>query len=130
ELEATAVLGRGKEHSKWSPCLAYYKYKPIVEISNKYDNAEAEACAKAFPKVFTIKNNKLIVNKDNLLKYDLAGVCADICKKGTIKIVEDDSNIIFYVESWGQLKPKKVVQASIDVLKEKFDEFTADIKKL
>ena len=25
ELEATAILGRGKHHVKWSPCHAYYK---------------------------------------------------------------------------------------------------------
>src|SRR3989338_340192 len=30
EIEATAVLGRGKDHSKWSPGLVYYKYKPII----------------------------------------------------------------------------------------------------
>ena len=30
ELLATAILGRGKEHAKWSPALAYYKYKQTI----------------------------------------------------------------------------------------------------
>ena len=35
ELEATAVLGRGREHMKWSPCHVWYKYKPVIEIQEK-----------------------------------------------------------------------------------------------
>ena len=45
ELEATAVLGTGKEHMKWSPGLVYYKYKPSIEIGNvKSPEAVVEAC--------------------------------------------------------------------------------------
>src|SRR3989338_9111589 len=32
ELEATAVLGKGKVHSKWIPAHVHYKYKPVIEI--------------------------------------------------------------------------------------------------
>src|SRR3989339_1802678 len=41
ELEATAVLGTGKSHIKWSPGHVWYKYKPIVEITGDVKNPEA-----------------------------------------------------------------------------------------
>ena len=72
ELEATAVLGKGKVHSKWSPCLIYYKKKPVVEIGN-VKNPE-EVVDKTHGNIFEIKNGKLEVIKENLFKYDLAGV--------------------------------------------------------
>ena len=34
ELEATAVLGMGKEHVKFAPCLVWYTYKPKVTVNN------------------------------------------------------------------------------------------------
>ena len=34
-FEATAVLGKGKEHAKWSPGLFTHAYKPNVTVNNK-----------------------------------------------------------------------------------------------
>jgi len=98
ELEATAVLGKGKDHAKWSPGLAYYKNKPIIEIGN-VKNPE-EVVEKTHGNIFEIKNGKLSVIKDNLFKYDLAGVVEEV-SKGEVKVTYDD-DIIFYMESWGQ----------------------------
>ena len=35
KLEATAVLGIGKQHSKWSPGLIWYYNEPIIKVNNK-----------------------------------------------------------------------------------------------
>ena len=35
-FEATAILGIGKEHVKFSPCLAWYTYKPKVIVNNSH----------------------------------------------------------------------------------------------
>lgn len=125
ELEATAVLGKGKVHSKWSPCLAYYKHKPIIEIGN-VKNPE-EIVEAAHGNVFEIKNGKLEVIKDNLFKYDLAGVAED-SSKGEVK-VKHDNDFIFYIESWGQLSCKEILNKAIDIFNETFDEFSEKIKK-
>jgi len=125
ELEATAVLGVGREHAKWTPCLAYYKHKPIIEIGN-VKNPE-EVVEKTHGNIFEIKNGKLEVIKDNLFKYDLANVAEEV-SNGEIK-VKYDNDIIFYIESWGQLSCKEILTQSINILNETFDEFNEEIKK-
>ena len=125
ELEATAVLGKGKDHSKWSPALAYYKYKPIIEIGN-VKNPE-EVVEAAHGNVFEIKNGKLEVKKDNLFKYDLAGVVEEV-SKGEVKVTHDN-DFIFYIESWGQLSCREILNQALDMFNDTFDEFAEEIKK-
>jgi DNA-directed RNA polymerase subunit D len=125
ELEATAVLGKGKQHVKWSPCLAYYKHKPIIEIGD-VKNPE-EIVEATHGNVFEIKNGKLEVIKDNLFKYDLAGVVEEV-SKGEVKVNYGD-DIVFYIESWGQLKCKEILNQALDIFNETFDEFDEVVKK-
>ena len=125
ELEATAVLGKGKDHSKWSPALAYYKYKPVIEIGN-VKNPE-EVVEATHGNVFEIKNGKLEVIKDNLFKYDLAGVVEEV-SKGEVKVTHDN-DFIFYIESWGQLSCREILNQALDIFNETFDEFAEEIKK-
>jgi len=126
ELEATAILGKGKVHSKWSSCLAYYKQKPILEIGN-VKNPE-EVIEATHGNIFELKNGKLEVIKDNLFKYDLAGVAED-ASKGEIK-VKHDNDFIFYIESWGQLTCKEIMNQAIDIFNEEFDKFNEEVKKI
>ena len=125
ELEATAVLGKGKVHTKWSPCLVYYKYKPVIEIGN-VKNPE-EVVEATHGNVLEIKNGKLEVIKDNLFKYDLAGVLEDV-SKGEIK-VGHDNDFIFYMESWGQLTCKEILNQALDIFNSTFDQFAEEVKK-
>jgi len=126
ELEATAVLGKGKVHSKWSPGHAYYKHKPIIEIGN-VTNPE-EVVEATHGNIFEIKNGKLEVIKDNLFKYDFAGVIEEV-SKGEIK-VKRDNDFIFYIESWGQLSCKEILIQAMDIFNETYDELNEEIKKL
>jgi DNA-directed RNA polymerase subunit D len=126
ELEATASLGRGKVHTKWSPGLAYYKHKPIIEIGN-VKNPE-EIVDKTHGNIFEIKNGKLEVIKDNLFKHDLAGVVEEV-SNGEVK-VKYDKDIIFYTESWGQLSCKDILIQALKSFDESFDEFNEKVKAL
>ena len=126
EFEATATLGKGKDHMKWSPCHAYYKYKPIVEIDKSIKNPE-EIVEATHGNVFEIKSSKLEVVKENLFKYDLAGI-AERVSKGKVK-VKNSEDFIFYVESFGQLSCKEIVKKAIDMLDEQLDELSELFKK-
>lgn len=126
ELVATAVLGKGKVHTKWSPGLVYYKHKPIIEIGN-VKNPE-EIVEKTHGNIFEIKNGKLEVIKENLFKYDLAGVLEEV-SNGEIK-VKYDNDIIFNIESWGQLSCKEILNEALNVFNERYDKFVEEVKKL
>ena len=127
ELEATAVLGRGKEHVKWSPGVAYYKYKPVVEILK--NPARAEEIAKRCPvDVFDCKGGKLSINKDNHLNCILCGECADLAQ-GDIKLNESSDEFIFFVEPFGQLSHRQMLEEAVTILNDQLEEFIGKIKQ-
>ena len=127
ELEATAVLGQGKVHTKWCPGLVHYQLKPSIEIDAKCD--ACGLCIEQCPTgTLELKDNKAEVIKDRLFDCHLCEACQDICPKGAIK-VNKTNDFIFHVESWGQLPCKKIVQEAIKIFKEKLDEFCDLVKK-
>ena len=126
ELEATAVLGKGKNHVKWSACHAYYKHKPVAEIDKGIKNPEE--IVEAVPSgVFEIKNDSLVA-KDSLYKYDLAGI-AEKVSHGKVRI-KNTNDFVFNIESFGQLSCKEILKVSMDVLDEQLDEIAELVKKL
>ena len=125
EFEATAVLGKGKVHAKWSPALAYYRAKPDVKITGKIDNAEK--LMKSYPGMFTSKGGKIEVVPDALHTSVLWGEVAEITD-GAVTVTESMEEFLFSIESWGQLKAKDIVQAAVDAFDAKLDALAAALK--
>ena len=126
ELEATAVLGRGKDHVKWSPCHVYYKYRPIIEITGEVKNPDA-VIEIDHNNIFEIKDRKLVINKDKILDCDLSLDFSEVDK--AIKLTSSDTDFVFYVESFGQLSCKEIVNKAIDLFDEQLDELVEELKK-
>jgi DNA-directed RNA polymerase subunit D len=127
ELTATAVLGEGREHAKWSPGLVYYKYKPEIEISKKGENCAD--CAKVCPvNAIEFDNGKLRVNQDHYVDCHLCLACVE-ASGGEVKVSYDKDTFIFVVESWGQHDAKGVVEEGVDRLNEILDLFSKEIDK-
>lgn len=129
EFEATAILGKGKEHMKWCPGVVHYKYKPVIELTDKCNSCK-ECVEKCPQKIFEIKNNKVVVNKNNVFKCHLCNACIDTCKKEGVKIEEKSEEFIFYIESFGQLSCKEIAVTALNEFEEKLKKFTDNIKKL
>ncbi len=113
ELSAEAVLGRGIEHTKFSPGLIYYSYKPEIEKIDKKQVKDR--------KVINVneKEFKEIENKKER-QYDFVG---DVIKnKDSYLYIKKDKEIIFFVESWGQLKPKEIIEEAVNALKNNLKE--------
>lgn len=128
ELEATAVLGEGKEHAKWVPGYVHYRYYPVIDIDDK-KLSNPEECAKVCPvDVFEVKNNKLAIK--NLLNCTLCGACAEAASNSAIKLNESEDNVLFFVESFGQLDCKEILVKATEVFDELLDSFNKELKKL
>lgn len=127
ELEATAVLGRGKDHVKWSPCHVWYKYKPVIEITGEVKNPEA-IVEIDHNNIFEIKDRKLVVNKDRILECDLSLDYSEIDKN--VKVTSNEADFVFYVESFGQLSCKEILNKAVDTFDEMLDEFVEELKKV
>lgn len=126
-LEATAVLGIGKVHTKWSPCLAYYRELADIHINKQPDNKEGivENCPKH---IFKVKNDKLEVIKDRIIDCTLCNACVDL-SDGRIR-VEPRNSYVMTIESWGQLEPKEIVKQAIDTYNKQLDEFADLLAKV
>lgn len=124
EFEATAMLGLGKEHTKWSPSLTFYKNSPNLKVVKQPSDMDAfvNSCPK---KVFEIKSGKVKVNDKNLYACDLCEACIDF-EKGIVELSSNEDEFIFEVESWGQLEPKELVESAVDAFNDKL----AELKKL
>ena len=125
EVEATATLGTGKAHSKWIPAHVWYKHRPIVKIGNVKDPQKvADSCP---PGVFEVKGGKLIVNEEKLIMTDLAGLAEEVSDK-EVKIEKSDDFIMF-IESFGQLDCKEILEQATTALDENLAAFEKTLKE-
>jgi DNA-directed RNA polymerase subunit D len=116
ELVATAILGKATKHAKFSPGLVYYRNLAEIEIKNC--NACKE-CVEACPLGLIFVEGKKAEIKDSW-KCDLCDACVEACKeKGndSIKIKPTDE-ILFFVESFGNMDAKDILIEAVKALKE------------
>lgn len=122
ELEATAICGIGRDHIKFSPGLTYYRAYPIIELKGCKNKEIANICPK---KVFEFKDKLTIKNLEGC---DLCMACVEACKDNSIKVTPSETDFIFFIESFGQLKPKTIFETAVKTLDTKLDEFEKKLK--
>lgn len=125
-LEATAVLGLGKDHVKWSSGHVFYKQKVNVEIDNS-KIPDKEKCVEIVPNnVLELKDGKLSVAKDKLLDAGMCEVAAELFPEGfTITRTND---FVFTLESWGQHDCKGLLLEASKVIEKKLGLFVEKLK--
>ncbi|MBI2668258.1 DNA-directed RNA polymerase subunit D [Candidatus Woesearchaeota archaeon] len=113
----TAVLGLGKEHTKWCPGWAWYQHEPKLKIGKVKD---PEAIVKLAPKgVFEVKSGRLAVDQEKLYEWQSYEFIADLDPEIAI---EETDNFLFTIESWGQLSCKEILSQAADILMQKAEE--------
>jgi len=124
-LQAKAVMGIGKEHVKWCPGLIYYNYEPKLKVNNKSSRL-AEFKGKYPQQIFDSKDNIVEKRIEELNLYDaVEGICDEI-----IHVSYNKNNIIFHIESWGQLSCGEIVQEALKQCDKKLDEVSKLTKEL
>lgn len=120
EIVARAKTGLGKDHSKHSPGLAYYRY--LCKITIDSEGEKQSSLSQIYPEVFEF-NGKLKVK--NAWACDLDS--SEVKDFRGVKI-EQDKNLIFFIESWGQMKAEEIFVESIKALKGNLDELSKSLK--
>lgn len=113
EFTATVKLGKGAEHSKFSPGLMFYRNETEITMDKDF----LEEIKKFAPESeVKEKGNKIIVidNKKKEVTDVIEGIA--IKKKKPAEVVIG-KNLIITVESFGQLEPKDIFSESIDMLR-------------
>ncbi len=119
EIEAIAVLGKGKQHAKFSPGLIYYRGVPEFSAKN---NAKIPLCD-SHSKALSVRNSAPETKGRKCM------VCYDYDLQD-IEVKSSDKDFIFTLESWGQLGCREILSRAMDEMDSKLDDFEKQLKKL
>jgi DNA-directed RNA polymerase subunit D len=119
EIEATAVLGRGKNHVKWSPGLVYFKRQPIIKIEKQPTEEQRKTIVNACGDIVST-NGKLKVDENKLYRSLSFDLCVGTLEKAGVNISDSD-NYILTVEGWGQLDCKEILERATDEILRQLD---------
>ncbi len=117
ELVATARLGKGIEHAKHIPGLCYYKHILEVASSQKIDRI--------------VENSKGLIKpekKGNKWMCDLLGSDMQDISSIDKNAINRSSEILFVIESFGNMQSKDILLKAIKALTDNLDEFEKEIK--
>ena len=117
ELVATATLSKGTEHAKSLPGLCYYRH--ILEVTSS-------------PKIdAVVKDSKGLIEaekKGNKWICDLKGAEREDIFAIDKNAISDSSEILFVIESFGNMPAKDILQKAIKALSDNLDEFEKETK--
>lgn len=125
ELVASARIGKGCDHSKFSPGLMFYRDNVKIKIDKDVPKEIVDVCPQ---KIFKNENDKIVIQGEE--KCDMCEACTEFCKKkgkDSIQLVPQEE-LIITIESFGQLDIKDIVGKSIDTLKKDLAEVGKKLK--
>ncbi|MFW5746263.1 MAG: DNA-directed RNA polymerase subunit D [Nanoarchaeota archaeon] len=124
DIEATAILGRGIEHAKWSPGIMYYEYGAEVSVNN--DAEDLSKHIERFPSE-VVSDGK--IDKKKIVDLGLVDACEGVYEEA-VQVTYDPKLLHVTVESWGQLSAVDMVKEGIKYLEEALDDLAEAAKAL
>jgi len=126
EILATARVGKGSKHSKFSPGLMFYRNLMKVNVDKDCPKEVINSCPK---KVFDLENGKVTAIDED--KCDSCEACTDLCRKMGKNSIEltPTNELVLTVESFGQISEEDVFKKAMKILKEDLEEVSKKISK-
>lgn len=128
KLEMTAVVGVGKEHSKWQPAIVAYSHVPVINVTKEVQNAQqvVEACP---THVLEVKARKVVLADP--FGCILCGKCKDLSRpEGSLSLDFDEDSFVFMIEPVAGMKAKDILVKAAEALNEKSKELRKELKKI
>ena len=123
EINAKTTMGKGAEHSKFSPGFIFYRNASEIIADKTMGKELQEVCRKNSSKE---KNDKVIIS-DNLRK-GIADFCEGIAKKhGKTIEISPSNELVITIESFGQMPEKEIFKKAIEGLKKDLEEVSKKI---
>ena len=117
ELVATARLGVGLEHAKHVPGLCYYRHVLEIKSSPAIDKIIQNA-----------KQNIKPEKKGSKWLCDLQDADIDAIKEIDKEAVSDSNELLFFIESYGTMPAKEILEKAIKALEQNLDAFEKSVK--
>jgi len=124
KLEAVAILGNGKQHTKFIPGHVYYYRTGKLKLEGKLDEKELENLKLLGVE---IKKNKIQIPKEK--EYDRTFLDAvERASNEKIKVIPKDE-FVFIIESFGQYSAEKLIPLAIKELQNKLNNLLEFLSK-
>ena len=122
-LEATAQLGKAKDHAKFQAANTGYKYKTKVKVyKDKCKGTKCKECIKACPKDIIVEKDGKI-GLQNIDRCDACMKCVEVCPDDAILVSTDENTFIFDLETISGLSAKQTLKRAIEILKNNTEDF-------
>ena len=117
ELVATAALGKGINHAKYIPGLCYYRHILEVKSSTQIDK-------------IIEKSNGIVKSQKKGSKWicDLNDAEINQIEDLDKEAIADSTELIFIIESYGNLPAKDILLLAINAFEDNLDEFAKEMK--
>jgi len=124
-IKATARLGKGFEHSKFSPGLMFYRdVSEIILNKNIFEEVK-----KVFKNVESKDKGDKVIILDNK-KKEVVDICEAVSERNNKEIeVKNTGDLMITLESFGQLSVENIFLNSIEELKKDLKDFSKKISK-
>ena len=108
-LTATAKIGYGKDHAKFSPGIFTYRVISEITLPKKYK----ETIANLFPNAIKEKGDSITIKDD--MEKTIIDFCEGLCHKDKEEsVTKDTDELMFSIESYGQLKAADIFKKSVE----------------
>jgi DNA-directed RNA polymerase subunit D len=126
EILATARVGRGSQHSKFSPGLMFYRNLVKVKIDKDCPKEILNSCPLG---ILGLEAGKVTVIDEN--QCDMCEMCVDMARKIGKNCIEltPTGELAITIESFGQLDEKNIFKRAIEILKNDLEEVSKKISK-
>lgn len=124
ELKGTVRAGKGKDHSKFSPGLMFYRKECDIKMSKNFLEEIKRIC----PNTEIEEKGQSIIIHDNG-EREVCDVCEGIAEKnGEPAEVTEKNNLIITLESFGQMPVEEMFKQSISELKTDLEAVSKELK--
>lgn len=127
-IEGEAVVGVGKDHAKYQPCVIGFRALPTFTINDTIDANTMQKIAASCPvKIIEVKGKKLSITQES--DCTLCGACEEVGGSQNIQVDADDTGFILMLESTGALSTKEILHTACEIISTKTSEFMEQIKE-
>jgi DNA-directed RNA polymerase subunit D len=126
EVLATAKVGKGSEHVKFSPGLMFYRDSVKIKVDKDCPKEVVNSCPKG---ILKLENGKVVAVDED--KCDMCEACIDFCVKAGKKSIEliPSGELVITVESFGQISEEEIFKKAIETLKDDLKEVAKKVAK-